>query len=81
MTMTDMFNATLAHRAELRAADPEREILMCEKTFEINGVGKVWCGVQIAPAGAPFMGPHYRRHWKLNGEYINPISLARLVGT
>ena len=80
MTMTEMLEATFARRRELQDAEPERQIIYCGKTFEIEGVGKVWCGVQIAQGATTWMRPHFRRNWELNGKRIAATKLAKIVG-
>jgi hypothetical protein len=80
MTMTEMLEATIARRAELQAAEPNREIWHCGKTFEIEGVGRVWCGIQIAQGATTWMRRHLRRNWELNGKRIAAAELAKIVG-
>lgn len=80
MTMTEMLKATMARREELQAKDPRRAVWYCGKTFEIDGVGKVWCGIQIAQGSQTFMRPHLRRNWELNGKRIAAAKLQKLVG-
>jgi hypothetical protein len=80
MTMTEMLEATFARRAELQAAEPKHRIDYCGKTFEIDGVGKVWCGIQIAQGATTWMRPHFRRNWELNGKRIAAAKLAKIVG-
>lgn len=79
MTMTQMLNATIARHAELQAAEPNRHIWMCGKTFEIDGVGRVWCGIQDV-AGVYQKRRHWRRTWELNGKRIAAAALAKIVG-
>lgn len=80
MNMTEMLKATMARRDELQANEPERQIMHCGKTFEIEGVGKVWCGVQVAQGASTWMRPHFRRNWELNGKRIAAAKLAQIVG-
>jgi hypothetical protein len=80
MTMTEMLEATIARRAELQAEEPKYEITHCGKTFEIEGVGKIWCGIQIAQGATTWMRPHFRRNWKLNGKLIAAAKLAKIIG-
>ena len=80
MTMTEMLEATITRRAELQAAEPKREIWHCGKTFDIDGVGRVWCGIQIAQGATTWMRPHFRRNWELNGKRISAAKLAKIVG-
>ena len=80
MTMTEMFNETMARREELQAKEPKRQIMLCGKTFEIEGVGKVWCGIQIAQGAQTWMRKHFRRNWELNGKRIAAAKLAQIVG-
>jgi hypothetical protein len=82
MTMTEMLEATIARRAELQAEEPKYEITHCGKTFEIEGVGKIWCGIQIAnlEGASTWMRPHFRRNWKLNGKRIAAAKLAKIIG-
>lgn len=80
MTMTEMLEATIARRAELQAAEPNREIWHCGKAFDIEGVGRVWCGIQIAQGATTWMRPHIRRNWELNGKRIAAANLAKIVG-
>lgn len=79
MTMTEMLNATLARHAELQAAEPKLYIWTCGKTFEIDGVGEVWCGIQYV-AGIYQTRAHWRRTWELNGKRIAAAKLAQIVG-
>lgn len=79
MTMTKMLSATIARHAELQAAEPNRNIWMCGKAFEIDGVGRVWCGIQDV-AGVYQTRRHWRRTWKLNGKRIAAAALAKVVG-
>ena len=80
MTMTEMLEATIARRAELQEAEPSRIILYAGKTFEIDGIGKIWCGIQIAQGATTWMRPHFRRNWELNGKRIAAAKLAEIVG-
>ena len=80
MTMTEMLEATIARRAELQANEPKYEIKHCGKTFEIEGAGKIWCGIQIAQGATTWMRPHFRRNWELNGKRIAAAKLAKIVG-
>ena len=80
MTMTEMLKATMARRDELQANEPKRQIMCCGKTFEIEGVGKVWCGIQVAQGASTWMRPHFRRNWELNGKRIAAAKLAKIVG-
>ena len=80
MTMTEMLKATIARRDELQAAEPNNEIWHCGKTFEIEGVGRVWCGIQIAQGAQTWMRKHFRRNWELNGKRISAANLAKIVG-
>ena len=80
MTMTEMLKATMERRAELQAQDTKFEITHCGKTFDIEGVGKVWCGVQVAKGASTWMRPHLRRNWELNGKRISATKLAQIVG-
>ena len=79
MTMTKMLEATIARHAELQAAEPNRFIWTCGKTFEVDGVGKVWCGIQDV-AGVYQKRRHWRRSWELNGKRIAAAKLAEIVG-
>lgn len=79
MTMTQMLEATIARHAELQAAEPNRFIWHCGKTFEIENVGKVWCGIQDV-AGVYQKRRHWRRNWELNGKRIAAAKLAEIVG-
>jgi hypothetical protein len=79
MNMTEMLNATIARHAELQAAEPKRHIWMCGKTFEIDGVGKVWCGIQDV-AGVYRTRAHWRRSWELNGKRVAAAKLAEIIG-
>ena len=79
MTMTEMLEATFARRAEL-AKESEHDIYLCGKTFEIDGVGKVWCGIQTAQGAQTFMRKHFRRNWELNGKRIAASKLKEIVG-
>ena len=80
MTMTEMLEATIARRDELQANEPKFPIMRCGKTFEIEGVGKVWCGIQVAQGASTWMRPHFRRNWELNGKRIAAAKLAQIVG-
>jgi hypothetical protein len=71
---------TIARRAELQAEEPKYEITHCGKTFEIEGVGKIWCGIQIATGASTWMRSHFRRNWELNGKRIAAAKLAKIVG-
>lgn len=79
MTMTEMMTATLARHTELQAAEPTRRIWTCGKTFEVPGVGKVWCGLQDV-AGVYVKRAHWRKTWELNGKRIAAAKLAEIVG-
>lgn len=80
MTMNDMLLETLAKREELQKERPDERIWYCGKTFEIDGVGEVWCGIQIAQGASTWMRPHFRRNWELNGKRIAAAKLAEIVG-
>ena len=80
MTMTEMLKATMARRDELQANEPNHQIMYCGKTFEVENVGKVWCGIQIAQGASTWMRPHFRRNWELNGKRIAAAKLAQIVG-
>ena len=81
MTMTEMLKATIERREQLQAdADGAYEIWHCGKTFEIDGVGKVWCGIVIAQGSQTWMRPHLRRKWELNGKRISAAKLQKIVG-
>lgn len=80
MTMTEMLEATIARRDELQAEEPTKEIWYCGKTFDIEGVGRVWCGIQIAQGATTWMRRHIRRNWELNGKRISAANLAKIVG-
>lgn len=80
MTMTQMIEATIKRREMLQAEDPKHEIWACGKVFEIEGVGKVWCGIQIAQGANTWMRKHFRKNWKLNGKVISADNLAKIVG-
>ena len=80
MTMTEMLKATFDRREKLQSEDPKRKIWACGKTFEIDGVGKVFCVIEIAQGAQTFMRPHFRRRWKLNGKRISADKLAKIVG-
>ena len=81
MTMTEMLTATFERREQLQAeADHDFPIMACGKTFEVDGVGKVWCGIQIAQGAQTFMRPHFRRNWELNGKRISAEKLQKIVG-
>lgn len=80
MTMTEMLEATLERRKQLQAEDPKHQIWFCGKTFEIDGVGDVWCGIQIVQGVSTWMQPHFRRNWKLNGKNISAAKLQKIVG-
>lgn len=80
MTMTEMLEATFARRERLQAEEPKHRIMYCGENFEIEGVGKVWCGIQIAEGAQTFMRPHFRRNWKLNGKVISNAKLKEIVG-
>ena len=80
MTMTEMLQATFERRERLQAKQPNHRIWCCGKTFEIDGVGKVWCGIQIAQGHSTFMRPHFRRNWELNGKRIAAAKLQKMVG-
>lgn len=80
MTMTEMLKATLARRDELQANEPSRQIVYCGKTFDVEGVGKIWCGIQVAQGASTWMRPHFRRNWELNGKRIAAAKLAQIVG-
>lgn len=80
MTMTEMLKATMGRRDELQAAEPNRQIIHCGKTFDVEGIGKVWCGIQVAQGASTWMRPHFRRNWELNGKRIAATKLAQIVG-
>lgn len=79
MTMTQMLEATFAYRAELQKQQ-EHEIVDCAKAFEIDGVGKVWCGLQIVQSYSTLMRPHFRRIWHIDGKRIAASKLKKIVG-
>ena len=80
MTMTEMLKATFDRREKLQSEDPNNQIWLCGKTFKIDGVGEVWCGIQIAEGAQTFMRPHFRRNWELNGKRISAAKLQKIVG-
>lgn len=80
MKMTEMLNATIARRAELQAADPKNKIWFCSKTFDVDGVGRVWCELQCVATGLYGVRSHWRRSWSLDGKRIPASKLAQLVG-
>lgn len=80
MTMNDMLQETLAKRAELQKERPDERIWYCGKSFEIEGVGKVHCEIQVAQGATTWMRPHFRRCWELNGKRIAAAKLAEIVG-
>ena len=80
MTMTEMLQATFERRERLQSETPERPIWCCGKTFEIDGVGKVSCEIQMAQGHSTFMRPHLRRNWLLNGKRIAAAKLQKMVG-
>lgn len=80
MTMTEMLEATFARYRELQAEEPKYQMYYCGKTFEIEGVGEVWCNIQIAQGATTWMRPHFRRNWELNGKRIAATKLAQIVG-
>lgn len=80
MTMTEMLEATFARRAEIQK-DREYEVLHCGETFNIEGVGEVWCGIQITEGAQTFMRAHFRRNWQLNGKRIAASKLQQIVGS
>ena len=79
MTMTEMLEATCARRDELQK-DREYEIWSCGETFDIDGVGEVWCGVQIAQGATTYLRAHFRRNWQLDGKRISASKLKEIVG-
>ena len=81
MTMTEMLEATIARHAELQDKEPDRQIWFCGKTFDIDDVGRVWCGIQIIQGRTTWMRPHFRRNWELNGKRISAANLAKIVGS
>jgi len=79
MTMTEMLEATFARREELQK-NMDHEIWHCAKVFDIDGVGLVWCGIQIAQGSQTWMRAHFRRNWQLNGKRIAASKLEKIVG-
>mgnify|MGYP003651277122 FL=1 len=79
MNMTQMIEAVKARQVELQKTS-EYEVYMAGKAFEIEGVGKVWCGIQIAQGATTWMRPHWRKNWKLDGKVIAASKLEKLVG-
>ena len=80
MTMTEMLKATFERRERLQAEEPNHKIWACGENFEIDGVGKVFCCIEIAQGAQTFMRPHSRRNWKLNGKRISAAKLQEIVG-
>jgi len=80
MTMTEMLKATFERRERLQAKEPKHPIMYCGERFQIDGVGEVWCGIQIAQGAQTFMHPHFRRNWELNGKRISAAKLQEIVG-
>lgn len=81
MTLTEMLKATFDRREQLQAeAGKGYPIMYCGERFQIDGVGEVWCGIQIAQGAQTFMRPHFRRNWELNGKRISAAKLQKIVG-
>lgn len=79
MNMTQMIEATFDRREKLQNA-LNKKIHFCGEAFEVDGIGTVWCGIQVAEGAQTYMRSHFRRTWKLNGKRIAADKLEKIVG-